>query len=91
MNISKNGAIKKFWSVQKILKTTDSHLIVQGVYMCKLTHKGSVLHMSIKLTRQFHNMEKTKISYGNVPVRKQMAQQPISENNMNLIFVDIPF
>ena len=88
MNINKNEAIKEVWRVQKILKTTDSHLIVQGSYIC--VHKGSVLHMSIKRTRQFHNIEKTKISSGNAPLRKQIAQEPISENNLNLIFVEIP-
>ena len=32
ININKNGAIKEVWSVQKIRKTRDSHLIVQGSY-----------------------------------------------------------
>ena len=84
--LTRMGQLKNFRVCKKILKTMDSHLIVQGA-----THTGSVLHVSIKWTRQFHNIEKTKISSGNVPLRKQIAQEPISENNLNLIFVEIPF
>ena len=60
MNINKNGAIKEVWSLQKILKTMNSRLSKEA------TDKGSALKMFVKWTRKFQNIEKTKISSGNI-------------------------